>query len=144
MPMTSAVFEMFHAFSRSFSTSHARSADSLNSRSVPASEPALAPLGVARAGRRRRARRSLVRLQRLGQIGRVDRLALGHDDEPLDRVAQLADVAAPSIALEDVHRRGRDLLGPAVVLAAQLVQEMLHEQRNVFRRARAAAARKSG
>jgi hypothetical protein len=47
--MTSAVFEMFQAFSRSFSTSHARSADSLNSRKVPASPPAdpVAPAGDA-------------------------------------------------------------------------------------------------
>ena len=35
MPMTSAVLEIFQAFSRSLSTRNARSADSLNSRSVP-------------------------------------------------------------------------------------------------------------
>ena len=35
VPMISAVFEMFQAFSRSFSTRNFRSASSLNSRSVP-------------------------------------------------------------------------------------------------------------
>src|SRR5207244_9214568 len=39
VPMTSAVFEMFHPFSRSLSTRNARSAFSLNSRSVPAFAP---------------------------------------------------------------------------------------------------------
>ena len=34
VPITSAVFEMFQAFSFSFSTRNFRSADSLNSRSV--------------------------------------------------------------------------------------------------------------
>src|SRR5437762_6227149 len=42
--MTSAVFEMFHPFSRSFATRYARSASSLNSRSVPAFVTSL-PLG---------------------------------------------------------------------------------------------------
>ena len=48
--MTSAVFEMFHAFSRSFVTRYARSERSLNSRSVPAG-PARRHRSVPRRGR---------------------------------------------------------------------------------------------
>ena len=44
VPMTSAVFEIFQAFSRSLSTRNALSADSLNSRRVPGRS--LSPSGV--------------------------------------------------------------------------------------------------
>ena len=64
VPMTSAVFEMFQPFSRSFSTRNARSADSLNSRSVPGAPVAGAPCAARRRAARRAGRRRADRRRR--------------------------------------------------------------------------------
>ena len=125
MPMTSAVFEIFQLFSRNFSTSQARSADSLNSRRVPASEvaPDEGAGAPGAAGRRVYA----VGFDDIGEIGDVDYFPFGHDDHALDRIAQLADIAAPPVALHHVHRGRRHLLGPSIVFASELIQEVLDE-----------------
>ena len=125
VPITSAVFEMFHAFSRSFCTRNARSAASLNSRSVPG-EPVPAPT------HRRRARTS-VRPHGLGQVGDVDRLRRRHDDQPLDGVPQLADVPLPPVrAGAGPSRRGVKRLGLQVVVAAEQVREVPDQRRDVL------------
>src|SRR5579871_185143 len=75
----------------------------------------------------RHARRS----DQFGQIGHVDRIAAGHDDQPFDGVPQLADVALPPVALQRFNRRVGDPLRPHVVLAAEVVHVVPHEQRDV-------------
>ena len=101
VPITSAVFEMFQLFSRSLPTRNARSADSLNSRSVPGvpshypGRPAWLQAGRCRGGRRRRSLSPGVMMM-----------------QPLDGVPQLADVALPARLLHVLERRGREPLRP--------------------------------
>ena len=129
--ITSAVFEMFQPLSRSLATRNARSALSLNSRSVPA---LVSPAAAERvAGLRRRGRRPPAAIRTLsGRSRHVDGVAAGHDDHALDRVPQLADVALPAIPLQRLERGRRDALRPLVVLAAEMLHEVPHEQRDVF------------
>ena len=131
---TSAVFEMFQPVSRSFWTRNARSATSLCSRSVPARTDFII----------RRARHRRQRASRPGRLRDVDRVAWRHDHQPLDRVAQLADVAAPAMALEHRHRRVGHALRPQVVLAAWRMSRKCAPAARCRRAARAAAARESG
>ena len=53
-----------------------------------------------------------------GEVTRRDRVAGCHDQEPLDQIAQLADVARPGIPLQQRHGiAGKALRPPAVLLA---------------------------
>ena len=112
--MTSAVFEIFQPFSRNLETRNARSALSFELAQRSGSADALASRCGLRARRRHGGSR---RPNRARQIGDIDRLTRRHDDQPLDGVAQLADVALPAIALHRVERRLRDATRPRVVLA---------------------------
>ena len=80
---------------------------SLNSRSVPAFAASASASGFGAAspppaGSRADGRRR-VRIAP-GRSGDVDRVAAGHDDQPLHRVPQLADVALPAVALQRLER----------------------------------------
>src|SRR5439155_17782286 len=55
--------------------------------------------GVARGLRGRAATERRRRSDDFRPIGQVDRVAAGHDDHPLDGVAQLADVPLPPVPL---------------------------------------------
>ena len=100
--ITSAVLEMFQPFSRSLPTRNARSALSLNSRSVPALRRlAVASAASARLAAGCRARRP----HGFRQVGDVDGVAGRHDDQPLDGIAELADVALPPVPPQRVERR---------------------------------------
>ena len=63
---------------------------------------------------------------------RLDEVPLGQDRRALDDVAQLADVAGPRIVLEKVHRLLVDRAHRFAVARVELVEEVLHEQRNVL------------
>src|SRR3989442_1370976 len=67
----------------------------------------------------RRGRRLLGTQGRRQVVGRDD-VARGHDDEPLDHVAQLTDVARPVVGEEIAHRLARQRLGVLAVLGAEL------------------------
>ena len=91
--MAAAVAEMFHLLSRSFCTRNVRSAPALKScREAAGSGGGGAPL-----------RRPP---QHLGEMLGPDLVPLDHDQQALDRVPQLADVAAPVVALERLHGGG--------------------------------------
>ncbi len=79
---------MFQPFSRSLATRNCRSENSLNSERVASSHALLRDLGGRDASLRR-------------QVLRLDRIRVGHDQDPLDQVAQLPDVARPGPRLED-------------------------------------------
>src|SRR5688572_12691112 len=64
------------------------------------------------------------------QILLADHL-VGHDDEPLDDVAQLAHVAGPLVLLEPVEHRLVDGLVAEAVLVAALAHEGLDEEWDV-------------
>src|SRR5712691_11891103 len=101
-----------------------------------AERPQLHVGGVAAALRRRKrcgTARGGRRPDALGQVGQIDRVAAGHDDQPLDGVAQLADVALPPVSCERVERRLQDALRPHVVLAAEIIHVVAHERRDVLR-----------
>ena len=134
VPMTSAVFEMFQLCSRSLSTRNARSATSLNSRSVPGRS-----LSFSAAGRLAVRCRTMSRRSSTSIVS-----PRGHDDQPLDGVPQLADVSLPARLLHVLERRRREPLRTAVVLAAEEVGEVPDQRRECPRGGRAAAARGSG
>ena len=117
--MAAAVAEMFQALSRSFWTRKARSAPSLKSRSEPAPPAAGRLLGGA--------------AQHVGEVLGLHLVVLDHDEQPLDRVLQLADVAAPGVAAEGLDRRRGEASRPHVVLGAELPREVLDEGRQVLR-----------
>src|SRR5262249_45960398 len=70
--------------------------------------------GVAVGSRRSRHTHRPGHLDGLRQIRGVDDVACGHDDQTLDRVTQLADVALPSIPLQHLPRPRRPPLLPPV------------------------------
>ena len=61
----------------------------------------------------------------------MDGRCLGGDDQPLDDVAELADVPRPGVVAEDAHRRAGDALDLAVVPQRGLFDEVLDELRDV-------------
>jgi hypothetical protein len=66
------------------------------------------------------------------QVVDANDIACGHDHQALDRVAQLADVAAPAIALQRVHRRRVEAPRLQIVLIAGEPGEVLDQQRDVL------------
>jgi hypothetical protein len=60
-----------------------------------------------------------------------EELAL-EDDEPSNHVLELANVARPTVFLEEPHRLRRDSRRAAVVLLAEAAQEVPNERRNFF------------
>src|SRR2546430_5770929 len=66
------------------------------------------------------------------QIGNVDRVCRHHDHQPLDHVAQLADVAAPLRVLQCAQRGGRELLLVLVVILRKERREMLRKNLDVM------------
>src|SRR5205807_6042009 len=66
-----------------------------------------------------------------GQMLHVDDPAAAEDHGALERVAQLADVARPAVLAEDLHRLGRHAGELLPALAAEAIDEVLHEERNV-------------
>ena len=95
-------------------TRNARSADSLNSRSVPRVESARAPPSAGAGG-------GAVAGSLRSGLGQVRRRRSASPAvmmiSALDRVAQLADVALPAVPLQRVQRLRREPLRPEVVLA---------------------------
>src|SRR5205823_12389721 len=69
---------------------------------------------------------------RLGQIGDGDFRSLRHQDRTLDRVFELADVSRPPVADQKVIDRGRERLDVLLVALAELVQEIVAQEWNVF------------
>jgi hypothetical protein len=68
-------------------------------------------------------------------VGHADLHLVGERSGALDRVAQLADVPGPRVALEARHRLGGH--GELLVLAGEaalgdVVEEVLHEERDVL------------
>ena len=61
----------------------------------------------------------------------ADPRSRGQHHRPLDDVLELADVARPVVLGQQVERLGRQLEAGLAVLLAVLLQEMLHEQRDV-------------
>jgi len=55
-----------------------------------------------------------------------------HDHGPFDYIAQLADVAIPSIVLEPFHRSGIKMRDPGAVFTVQLFNQGSRDQRYVF------------
>src|SRR5262245_7085977 len=81
---------------------------------------------LERAVARLAGRRRLFRAQRSRQIVGRDHIARRHDHEPLDHVAQLADVAGPVVGQEVAERLARERLRPLAVLGAELRDEVAH------------------
>src|SRR4051812_19314837 len=92
----------------------------------------VAVTGLFRRGRSAAAGPGTWRADGFRQVSEVDRVAAGHDDHPLDGVAQLADVAAPAVAGQRVERRLRDPLRPHVVVAAEGVHVVADQRRDVL------------
>ena len=59
------------------------------------------------------------------QVGRRDQFAGHHDHQPLDHVAQFADVARPAVGAQHPDRFGRESFRPPAVLARELGDEVL-------------------
>jgi hypothetical protein len=78
---------------------------------------------------RRRGARRVVLGQR--QIFGQDQAAAGHDDEPLDAVLQLPDVAGPIIGEHALEGPPGDP-DPPIVLPVVLAQEVLDQERDVL------------
>ena len=133
MPRRSAVRVMFHSLARSSLRMKARSKASRASLRVR-SRWASSPGGSAPRGRGGR------------EVLGPDDVARAHDHEPLDHVAQLAHVARPVVgSMKQVERPRRDtVLGRWPFSAAELVDEVRDEQRDVLLALRAAAARSIG
>src|SRR6187200_302443 len=77
-----------------------------------------APLS-GRAGR--------VGAQRARQVVFADLLAVREEHQRLDRVTQLADVAAPRVRLEALDDRGRQRLRPAAMTRGEPAQEVVRD-----------------
>ena len=74
--------------------------------------------------------RRLVR-QRRRQVPRLDERAGRQNRRPLDDVAQLAHVARPVVLLEHPHRLLIDAGDRLLIAQVELVQERLHQQRQI-------------
>src|SRR5688572_1876439 len=70
---------------------------------------------------------------RLGQIPRLDVAGLAHEHRALDGVLELAHVAGPAVADQQMVGRRRDRPHAAAVALVELGEEMVAEQRHVFR-----------
>src|SRR6266536_2386712 len=68
-----------------------------------------------------------------GAILGFDRVAVGHDQDPLDQVLQLPHVARPGARLKNRERTRREPPGLAVVALREEAREVLDELRNVIR-----------
>src|ERR1041385_5980983 len=77
-------------------------------------------------------RRTSLFADRLRQIGRLNLSGLADQHGTLDGVFQLADVARPAVADEQVIRRRRDRLHVFLIALVELRQEVVAEQRNVL------------
>src|ERR1700753_3230356 len=63
---------------------------------------------------------------------RLDARLRANDDEALDEIAQLADVAGERIAHQDFHRGIAEFARALSVGGAELVQKIFRENRDVF------------
>src|SRR6185436_17184045 len=79
---------------------------------------------------RRRQRRTA---ERQVQVARVDRVAFGENRRALDAVLQLAHVPRPGIAHQVLFRGRRQHQRPLVQVAAEFVDEVPRQRRNVGR-----------
>jgi hypothetical protein len=61
----------------------------------------------------------------------VHHLVVAEQHGPFDDVGQLAHVAGPGVARQHVERAGRDPAGALAVVAGELGQEIVGQQRNV-------------
>ena len=66
------------------------------------------------------------------KIGKRNCIGIGHDDEALDGVFELADIAGPGKAFEGAHGVCSDALGLEIVRGAIDLHKIFGEQRNVF------------
>ena len=74
------------------------------------------------------------------QVFDADHVVLAQQHGPLDDVLQLADVARPAVALQGGQRFVAEAVHLLARFLANLVEEMLGQQRNVGRSARAGSA----
>ena len=86
-------------------------------------------ISESEAGRSRSARR---RARDESEVGRLDDRRLRDDEASLEDVPQLADVARPVVGHQERHRLGRDPLDLAVHLDAEVLEEVVDEQRDVL------------
>src|SRR6202795_1159296 len=70
--------------------------------------------------------------ERWRQVLWTDDVAGGHDDQPLDHVAELAHVARPVVGEEVGERLGGDGLRAPPVLGREERDEVLHQGRDIF------------
>src|SRR5262245_1607201 len=87
----------------------------------------VARLADALEPRLRRHSDCLPRPERRRELLARDDVPGRHDDEPLDHVPELADVARPVVHHEVPHRLARERLRPLPVLRRERLQEVLHE-----------------
>src|SRR5439155_26472717 len=78
----------------------------------------------ARRARDRVRRRARAGEQGRGQVPGLDAVSRGHDHQALDDVPQLAHVARPGQAGQQLQGLGRQVLGPPAVLAGDLGDEV--------------------
>ena len=69
---------------------------------------------------------------RLREIVWRNLAALAHENRALDGILQLANVARPAVADEQVIRRRRDGLHILLIALVELRQEVVAEKRNVL------------
>ena len=67
-----------------------------------------------------------------GQIRGCDLSCLAHQHRTLDRVLELADVARPPVANQQVIRGRRDRANRLLIALVELREEVIAEQRDVF------------
>ena len=70
-------------------------------------------------------------MQRHGGLRRVDVGPRHHDHQPLDQIAQFADVPGPLVLLEHRHRLRHHLFHPQPLLLRMQLHEMPDEQRDI-------------
>src|SRR6266566_3190738 len=68
-----------------------------------------------------------------GQVVQRDRVGDREREGALDRVLQLAHVAGPAVDAQALHRLGGEALRRHLVLAAEALEEVLDQQRDVLR-----------
>src|SRR5262249_27489007 len=107
---------------------------------VPAIFLELAQNEFAFVGAARFVQRSLRLVQTLGtaaeevgrKVMRLDASLRANDDESLDEILQLSDVARPGAAQENFERGFAELTRFLAVFGTELIQEMTRENGNVF------------
>ena len=75
------------------------------------------------------------------EIACLQNVAGGDDHPALEHIAQLADIAGPAVRHQQVHGLARNALDVAARANAELLEKMLDQKRDVFRRSRRGGSR---